>query len=158
MLAGSWADSRFPRIDLQYCSSLWQKSLQHRMPPAKVASKSDCVAHHCRILPAFASWVGTNVEPCLKEVHSIHSIHANKFFHEHFLHGNIKRSLMVLVTFRLNWDFISTCLKRFRCRMRMSGRVHRLSLMLPCWSCLQCGHRQASSGASWNHFGARNFS
>lgn len=26
----------------------------------------------------------------------------------------------------------STCLKRFRCSMRMSGRVHRLSLMLPC--------------------------
>lgn len=44
--------------------------------------------------------------------------------------------------------YISTCLKRFRWRMRMSGRVHRLSLMLPCWSCLQCGHRHASSGAS----------
>lgn len=39
--------------------------------------------------------------------------------------------------------------------MRMSGRVHRLSLMLPCWSCLQCGQRQASSGASWNHWGEK---
>lgn len=42
-----------------------------------------------------------------------------------------------------------TCLKRFRWSMRMSGRVQRLSLMLPCWSCLQCGHLHASSGASW---------
>lgn len=43
-----------------------------------------------------------------------------------------------------------TCLNLLRCRMRTSGRVQRLSLMRPCCSCLQCGQRQASSGASWN--------
>lgn len=42
-----------------------------------------------------------------------------------------------------------TCLKRFRWRMRMSGRVHRLIFTMPCCSCLQWGHFQASSGASW---------
>lgn len=43
-----------------------------------------------------------------------------------------------------------TCLKRFRWRMSMSGSVHRLIFTMPCWSCLQWGHFQASSGASWN--------
>lgn len=33
--------------------------------------------------------------------------------------------------------------------MRTSGKVQRLSVMLPCCSCLQCGHRHASSGASY---------
>lgn len=51
-----------------------------------------------------------------------------------------------------------TCRKRLRCRMRMSGRVHRLIFTMPCWSCLQWGHFHASSGASWrqwnSHFSA----
>lgn len=42
-----------------------------------------------------------------------------------------------------------TCRKRLRWTMSTSGSVHRLSVMLPCCSCLQCGQRQASSGASW---------
>lgn len=44
-----------------------------------------------------------------------------------------------------------TCRKRLRWTMSTSGSVHRLSVMLPCCSCLQCGQRQASSGASWKH-------
>lgn len=43
-----------------------------------------------------------------------------------------------------------TCRKRLRWRIRMSGRVQRLIFTIPCWSCLQWGHFQASSGASWN--------
>lgn len=42
-----------------------------------------------------------------------------------------------------------TCRKRFKCMMRMSGKVQRLSVMLPCCSCLQWGQRQASSGANY---------
>lgn len=44
--------------------------------------------------------------------------------------------------------FGSTCRKRLRWRIRMSGSVHRLIFTIPCWSCLQWGHFQASSGAS----------
>jgi len=44
---------------------------------------------------------------------------------------------------------ILTCLNLLRCMMRTSGKVQRLSVMLPCCSCLQCGHRHASSGASY---------
>lgn len=44
---------------------------------------------------------------------------------------------------------VLTCLNLLRCMMRTSGKVQRLSVMLPCCSCLQCGHRHASSGASY---------
>lgn len=33
------------------------------MPPARVASKSECVTSPCRILPAFGGWAGANLSP-----------------------------------------------------------------------------------------------
>lgn len=47
------------------------------------------------------------------------------------------------------WQGFLTWRNLLRCIISTSGRVHRLNVMLPCCSCLQCGHRHASSGASW---------
>lgn len=91
------------------------------------------------VVPCPYRWEGTS--PCSESSFvdlrpEVETLRMRKFHEEQFLQDRLHAS---------------TCLKRFRCSMRMSGRVHRLSLMLPCWSCLQCGQRQASSGASWSH-------
>lgn len=63
--------------------------------------------------------------------------------------GTIQREVDLLAHGNYRW-VRPTCLKRLRWRISMSGRVHRLIFTMPCCSCLQWGHFQASSGASWN--------
>lgn len=70
-----------------------------------------------------------------------------------FLHAKTDKSFwanLTTVLFLISPGSKPTCRKRLRWRISMSGSVHRLIFTMPCWSCLQWGHFQASSGASWN--------
>lgn len=70
-------------------------------------------------------------------------VHTSEWEFDHVLHlhpaipilkdgTKLSQTRIMFTTSIFIYAWIFTCRKRFRCSMRMSGKVHRLSLMLPC--------------------------